>query len=113
MTPSTIVMVEEKIGSSKPAAREDKGKGSKKNEEAKRAIEDETPLGEGPFDQELGGRQYRVHQETGKTMGAKQLAKAIGFVEQLGYPSVATIFGGGLYDYLYCCLDNMEIEACR
>jgi hypothetical protein len=52
------------------------------------------PLGEGPFGQEFGGRKYRVHQATGKTMGAKQLAKAIGFAEQLGYPSGVTVFGG-------------------
>lgn len=45
-------------------------------------------------------------------MGAKQLAEAIGFAEQLGYPSGATIFEGGLDDYLYCCPDNMETEAC-
>jgi hypothetical protein len=71
------------------------------------------PLGEGPFDQELGCRKYRIHQAAGKTMGAKQLAEAISFAKQLVYPSRATIFRGGLDDYLYCCLDSMEIEACR
>jgi hypothetical protein len=45
-------------------------------------------------------------------MGAKQLAKAIGFVEQLRYPLGATIFGGGPNDYLYCCTYSMEDEAC-
>jgi hypothetical protein len=36
-------------------------------------------------------------------MGAKQLPKAMGFAEQLGYPLGCTIFGGGLDDYLYYC----------
>jgi hypothetical protein len=62
-------------------------------------IEDDTSLGEGPFDQDLGGQRYRVHHATGKVMGAKQLAEAIGFTEQLGYPSKSTIFGGELDDY--------------
>jgi hypothetical protein len=44
-------------------------------------------------------------------MGAKQLAEAIDFVEQLGYPSGSTDFGGGSDDYLYCCLDNMETKV--
>jgi hypothetical protein len=64
---------------------EDKGKGPAKIEEAKKAIEDDTPLGEGPFDQELGDRRYMVHHATGKAMGAKQLAEAINYAEQLGY----------------------------
>jgi hypothetical protein len=92
---------------------EDKGKGPTKFEEAKKAIEDDTPLGEGPFDQDLGGRRYRVHRAAGKVMAAKQLAEGIGFAEQLGYTSKSTIFGGGLDDYLYCCPDNMETKVCR
>jgi hypothetical protein len=79
----------------KPATAKDKGKEPADKEEATKAIEGDTPLGEGPFDQELGGRKYIVHQAAGKTMGAKQLAEAIGFTEQLGYPSGATVFGGG------------------
>jgi hypothetical protein len=62
-------------------------------------IEDDTSLGEGPFDQDLGGQRYRVHHAAGKVMGAKQLAEAISFTEQLGYPSRSTIFGGELGDY--------------
>jgi hypothetical protein len=46
-------------------------------------------------------------------MGAKQLAEAIGYVEQLGYPSRSTIFGGGPDDYLYCCPDSLETEVCH
>jgi hypothetical protein len=46
-------------------------------------------------------------------MGAKQLAEAVGFVEQLVYPLGSTIFGGGQDDYLYCCPGNMETEVCR
>jgi hypothetical protein len=46
-------------------------------------------------------------------MGAKQLAEAIGYAEQLGYPSGSTIFGGGLNNYLYYCPDNLETEVCR
>jgi hypothetical protein len=34
-----------------------------------------------------GYQRYRVHHAARKTMGVKQLAEAIGFAEQLGYPS--------------------------
>jgi hypothetical protein len=84
VTPSAIMAVEDK-GSSKPT----------EFEEAKKAIKDNTLLGEGPFDQNLGGRRYRVHHATRKVMGAKQLAEAIGFTEQLGYPLGSTTFGAG------------------
>lgn len=116
VTPLAIIMAEEEIGSSKLVMAEDKGKGPARIKETKKAIEDDTPLGEGPFDQELRGRRYRVHQAVGKTMGAKQLAKAIGFAEQLGYPSGLMIFGGGPKNYLYClycCPDNLEAEVCH
>jgi hypothetical protein len=105
------VVVEEKIGSSKPATTENKGKKPARNEEVEKANEDDMPLGEEPFDQDLGGQKYIIHQAAEKTMGAKQLAEAIGFAEQLGFPSGATIFKGGIDDYLYCCPDNMETEV--
>jgi hypothetical protein len=57
VTSSAIMAVEDK-SSSKPALAKDKEKGPAKFEEAKKAIEDDTPLGEGPFDQDLGGRRY-------------------------------------------------------
>jgi hypothetical protein len=50
VTPSAIVITEEK-GSSKHVPTEDKGNVPTKVEAAKKAIEDDTPLGEGPFDQ--------------------------------------------------------------
>jgi hypothetical protein len=53
-----------------------------------------------------------VHHAIGKVMGAKQLAEAIGFAEQLGYPSGSHL-RGGRDDYLYCCPDNMETEVFR
>jgi hypothetical protein len=112
VTPSAIMAAKDN-GSSKPALAEDKGKGPAKFEEAKKAIKYDTPLDEGPFDQDLGGRRYRVHHAIGKVMGAKQLVEAIGFAKQHGYPSGSTIFEGGPGDYLYCCQDNMEIEVCR
>ncbi|KAL5647133.1 hypothetical protein ACJX0J_041488, partial [Zea mays] len=84
-TPSATVVAEENVGSSKPITAEDNGKKPAELEDAKKAIEDDAPLGEGPFDQEFGGRKYRVHQAVGKVMGAKQLAEAIGFAKQLGY----------------------------
>lgn len=46
-------------------------------------------------------------------MGAKQLAEATGFAEQLGYPSGSIIFRGGQDDYLYFFPDSMEIDVCR
>jgi hypothetical protein len=42
-----------------------------------------------------GSKIYIVHHTTRKTMGAKQLAKAIGFAKQLRYPSRSTIFKEG------------------
>jgi hypothetical protein len=59
VTLSMIIVAKEK-GSSKPIPIEDKGKGPTKIEETKKAIEDDTPLGEGPFDKDLGGRRYKV-----------------------------------------------------
>jgi hypothetical protein len=112
VTPSAIMAAEDK-GSSKPALAEDKEKGPVEFEEAKKSIKDDTPLGEGPFDQDLGGRRYRVHHAIGKVMGAKQLVEVIGFAEQLGYPSGSIIFVGRPDDYLYWCPDNMETEVCR
>jgi hypothetical protein len=82
VTPSAIMVAEEK-GSSKPSLAKEKGKGFAESEEAKQAIEDDTPLGEGPFDQDR--RRYRVHHAAGKVMDAKQLAEVVGFAEQLGY----------------------------
>jgi hypothetical protein len=113
VTPSAIVIVEEKMDSSKPVVAKDKGKGPAKIVEAKKAIEDDTPVDEGPFDQELGGQRYRVHHAARKVMCAKQLPEAICYAKQLGCPSRSTIFGGGPNDYLYCCLDNLETKVCH
>lgn len=55
LTPSAIIVVEEKTGSAKLVMVGDKGKGPAKIKEAKKAIEDDTLLGDWPFDQELGG----------------------------------------------------------
>jgi hypothetical protein len=90
--PSAIMLDEEKTGSMKPATTSDKGKGPAEIEEAKKDIEYDTPVGEGPFDQEFGDRRYRVHHLAEKVMSAKQVAEAIGFAEQLGCPSRCTIF---------------------
>jgi hypothetical protein len=57
----------------------------------------------------LGSQRYRVHHAGGKII----VASAIGYAEQLGYPSRSTIFGGGLDDYLYFCPGNLESEVCR
>lgn len=100
------MVAEEKFDSTKPAMAVDKGKGPPKIEEAKKAIEEDMSLGEGPFDQEIGGRRYRVHQSTRKEMGAKQMTKALEFAEQFGYPSGSTIFGEGPADSLYYCPNN-------
>jgi hypothetical protein len=67
------------------------GKGPTRNEDAKKAIEDDTPLGEGPFDQEFGGRKYMVHQAANR---------GYWLCRTTGYPLRATIFGGGPYDLL-------------
>lgn len=91
-TLSSAIEAEDK-GSSKPTLAEDKGIGPAEIEEAKKAIEDDASLGEGPFDQILGGRRYQVHHAAGKVMGVKQLAEVVGFAEQLGYRSGSTIYG--------------------
>jgi hypothetical protein len=41
-------------------------------------------------------------------MGAKEMVEALGFAEQLGYPSGSTIFEGGLDNNLYCYLDSQK-----
>lgn len=54
MIPLAVMMAKERTDSMKPAMVHDKGKGPIEIK-AKKAIEDDTPLGEGPFDQEFGG----------------------------------------------------------
>jgi hypothetical protein len=108
---SSVAIEAKDMGSSKPTLG-DKRKVPAEIEKAKKAIEDDTPLSEGPFDQILGGRRYRVHHAAVKVMGAKQLVKAIGFTEHLGYPSGSTTFGDDQDDYLYCP-NNREIDVCR
>jgi hypothetical protein len=110
VSPSVAIAAKDK-GSSKPAIAE-KGKWPAEDEEAKKAIKDDTPLDEGPFDQVLSGQRYRVQHVMRKVMGAMQLAEAAGFAEQLGYSLGSTIFGGGQDGYLYCCPDNLEIDVC-
>jgi hypothetical protein len=41
------------------------------------------------------------------------MVEAVGFAEQMGYPTGSTIFGGEQDDYLYCCPNNMETEVCH
>lgn len=89
------------------------GKGPVEIEEAKKANQDDTPLGDGPFDQEFGGRSYRVHQSVEKEMDTKQMAKVVGFAELLGYPSGFTIFSGGPSDFLYYYPNGQENDVCR
>lgn len=91
---------EENVESVGPTLADEKGKGAVEIEAAKKAIEGDVSMGEGPFEQDFGGRRYRVHHYAGKTLGAKQMAKVLEFVEQLGYPSRSTIFGGGPDNYL-------------
>jgi hypothetical protein len=50
--PSVVMMDEENTGSMKPATTDNMGKGPVEIEDAKKAIEYDTPLGE---DQEFGG----------------------------------------------------------
>jgi hypothetical protein len=76
-----VIVPEEKTSSMKPATTYDKGKGPTEIEDTKKTIENDTLLGEGPFDQEFGGRRYMVHHSAGNVMGAKQLAKAVNFAE--------------------------------
>jgi hypothetical protein len=62
---------------------------------------------------ELVVQKYRFHHAVGKFMGAKHLGEAIGYTEQLGYPSGPQSLGGGPDDYLYCCPNNLETEVCH
>jgi hypothetical protein len=81
-----------------------RAKGAMETKETKKVKKDYMTLGEGPFESEIGGRRYGVHHWTGKAMTTKEIAEALGFTEQLGYPLGSMIFGGGPNDYLYCCL---------
>jgi hypothetical protein len=60
-------------GSSKPTQAVEKGKGSAEVEETRKAIEDDTPHGEGPFDQALGGQRYRGSPCRGEGDGGKKI----------------------------------------
>jgi hypothetical protein len=51
-----------------------------------------------------------IHHSSGKS--TEQIIETRAFAEKLGYPSRAIIFGGGPYDYLCCCPDNLEINVC-
>jgi hypothetical protein len=70
VTTSLAVIPEKKSDSAKPAAAAKKGKGLTETDEAKKVIKEDMSLGEGPFNKEIGGRRYRVHQSTGREMGA-------------------------------------------
>jgi hypothetical protein len=93
--PSPTKAAREKVESAGSALAIEKGKWATEIEEAKTAIVGDMSTGEGHFDQEFGGRRYKVHHSAGNAMGAKQMAKALEFAEQLGYPSGSAIFGGG------------------
>jgi hypothetical protein len=106
-------IAEAKEKSMQPGPADTKGKNTAEVDDTKKAIEEDASMGEGLFDKEFGGQKYRVRQPTRKEMGMKQMAEALGFDEQLGYPSGSIIFRGGPDDYLYCCPDNRETEVCR
>lgn len=109
--PAKIAEAKEK--SMQPGPAHTKGKNTIEIDDAKKAIEEDASMGKGVFDKEFGRQKYRVHQPTRKEMGTKLMAEALGFDEQLGYPSGSTIIRGGPDDYFYCCPDSRETEVCR
>jgi hypothetical protein len=74
---SLAKVAETKEKSAHPVLADTKSKGAAEIDEAKKAIEGDISMGEGPFDQEFGGQNYRVHYSAGKEMGVKQMAEAL------------------------------------
>lgn len=108
-TLSTTRVAETRVESGGPAHADEMGKGTAEIKEAKKAIEGDMFMGKGPFDQEFGGRYYRVYHSARKAMGGQ----ALEFAEQLGYPLGSIIFEVGPDNYLYYCPDSRETDVCR
>lgn len=53
-----------------------------------------------------------IRHATRKKMILEQIAKTQSFAKRLGYLQGATIFCGGVDNYLYCCPNNLEINVC-
>jgi hypothetical protein len=121
VTPSVGLATEDK-GSSNPALAEEKGKRTDEAEEAKKAIEDDTSLGEGPFDQVLGVQRYRVHRIAGKVMGQSNLLKPLALRNNWGTlhgplflgADKMVIYTAALTTWKQMCADNVgfsKLEA--
>jgi hypothetical protein len=60
----------------------------------------------------LEGVEHVICHATNKKFTIKQIGEVQSYAEGIGYPTRATMFGGNKEDQLYCCLYNMEIDAC-
>jgi hypothetical protein len=88
------------------------GQGAKEPKEMKEEkISKEEIPSEGK--RKIGPGRFVIHHVVDKKMTLEQIAKTHAFAERQGYSPRATVFGRGQDDYLYCCMDNMEIDVCH
>jgi hypothetical protein len=58
--------------------------------------------------------EYIIQHASGGELTAKQVTKVQDYAEDLKYRSGTLVYGGNdKDDYLYCLLDNREIDVCR
>jgi hypothetical protein len=100
VTPSTIVMTEEKIGSSKSVPAVDKVKGP-------------ATLARGLLIKSWVAEDIGFTMLLGRLWVQRSWPKLLATLKSLDTLRGSTIFGGGPDDYLHCCLDILEIEVCR
>jgi hypothetical protein len=61
----------------------------------------------------LGDLGYIVRHASGKQLKEEQIAEVQYYGKDLKYPRGSLVYGGNdEYDYLYCLLDNKEINVC-
>jgi hypothetical protein len=57
---------------------------------------------------------YIIHHASGGKLNNEKIVEVHSYTKDLKYPSGSLIYGGNDEDdYLYCLLDNREIEVCR
>jgi hypothetical protein len=100
VTPSAIVMTEEKIGSSKSVPAVDKVKGH-------------ATLARDLLIKSWMAKDIGFTMLLGRLWVQRSWLKLLATLKSLDTLRGSTIFGGGPDDYLHCCLDILEIEVCR
>jgi hypothetical protein len=58
--------------------------------------------------------EYIVHHASGKKLSEEQIVEVQHYAQDLRYPRSSLVYGGNdENDYLYCLLDNKEIDVYR